>query len=322
MAETRKRVLVVGGSGYLGQHLLEGLSLAAGSDRYDLAFTHHRPIPPAELVDAVSPVLPFRVDLRTGDGFDSISTAFGQPDVVVNCAALSIPRSCEMDPAAAMSINKPSSLVSWLSSFNNNNSLLIHLSTDQVYEGTKPFYKEDDEAVPVNMYGKTKLAAEQHIIANCSNYAILRSSIIYGPQTISPVTKSLPIQWIDSVLKQGQEVNFFHDEFRCPVYVKDMVHVIIALTKKWISDGQQMQLVLNAGGPDRVSRLQMAESVARFRGYNHSLIKSVSASSVNRGVISPADISMDISRLIRVLHINPCSFEDGVRSTLEANDSS
>ncbi|CAL9194912.1 unnamed protein product [Musa hybrid cultivar] len=299
MAEARKRVLVVGGSGYLGQHLLQGFSRGAGSERYALAFTHHRPSPPAELVDAVSPVLPFRVDLRTGDGFDAISTAFGQPDVVVNCAALSVPRTCEMDPAAAMSINLPSSLVYWLSSFKNNNSLLIHLSTDQVYEGVRSFYKEDDEALPVNMYGKTKIAAEKHIIANCSNYAILRSSIIYGPQTISPVTKSLPIQWIDSALKQGQEVEFFHDEFRCPVYVKDVVNVIIALSKKWISDGKQMQLLLNVGGPNRVSRFQMAETVARIRGYNHSLIKSVSASSVNRGVISPSDISMDISILIR-----------------------
>ncbi|URE17475.1 RmlD substrate binding domain [Musa troglodytarum] len=299
MAEARKRVLVVGGSGYLGQHLLQRFSRASGSERCDLAFTHHRPSPPAELVDAVSPVLPFRVDLRTGDGFDAISTAFGQPDVVVNCAALSVPRTCEMDPAAAMSINRPSSLVNWLQSFKDNNSLLIHLSTDQVYEGVRSFYKEDDEALPVNMYGKTKIAAEKHIIANCSNYAILRSSIIYGPQTISPVSKSLPIQWIDSVLKQGQEVEFFHDELRCPVYVKDVVDVIIALSKKWISDGKQMQLLLNVGGPNRVSRFQMAETVARIRGYNHSLIKSVSASSVNRGVISPADISMDISILIR-----------------------
>ncbi|XP_074563166.1 uncharacterized protein LOC141819812 [Curcuma longa] len=317
MAE-RKRVLVVGGTGYLGQHLLQGL---AGGLLYDLAFTHHRPIPPPDLVAAVSPVLPFRIDLRTGDGFDAISSSFGQPDVVVNCAALSVPRACEMDPATAVSINVPSSLVNWLSSFNNSNSLLVHLSTDQVYEGVKSFYKEEDETVPVNMYGKTKLAAEQHIIAHCSNYAILRSSIIYGPQTISPVEKSLPIQWIDSVLnKQGHEVEFFHDEFRCPVYVKDMVDVIMAATKKWISDGKQMQLLLNVGGPNRVSRLQMAESVARIKRYNLSLIKPVSASSVDRGVRSPSDISMDISRLIQVLGVSPCLFDDGVRSTLEADN--
>lgn len=45
-------------------------------------------------------------------------------------------------------------------------------------------------------------------------------------------------------------------------------------------DNKQMHLVLNVGGPDRVSRVQMAEAVAAFRGYNTSLIKPVSASSV------------------------------------------
>jgi hypothetical protein len=45
-------------------------------------------------------------------------------------------------------------------------------------------------------------------------------------------------------------------------------------------EGKQMQLLLNVGGPDRVSRVQMAEAVADIRGYNTSLIKPVSASSV------------------------------------------
>ncbi|XP_072969159.1 uncharacterized protein [Typha angustifolia] len=323
----KKRVLVVGGSGYLGQHILEALATSAGGGGdcdcdYDVAFTHHRPIPPQDLLQAISPVRAFHVDISTGHGLDAISASFGQPHVIVNCAALSVPRACEIDPAAAMAINSPSSLVNWLSSFHNDDSLFIHLSTDQVYEGVKSFYKEEDETVPVNMYGKSKVAAEQFIVANCSNYAILRSSIIYGPQTISPVTKSLPIQWIDSVLSQGQEVDFFHDEFRCPVYVKDMVNVILSLSKMWISGGQKMQLLVNVGGPDRVSRMQMAESVADFRGYNHSLIKPVSASSVNRGVVSPADISMDITRLIEVLGIKPISFRDGVRATLDISNTS
>ncbi|KAJ9556325.1 hypothetical protein OSB04_010939 [Centaurea solstitialis] len=124
---------------------------------------------------------------------------------------------CETDPSTvAMSVNVPSSLIKWLSSCTTSNMLLIHRSTDQeirkltlerreklkinenallpVYEGTKSFYKEDDETLPVNVYGKSKVAAEEYIAANWSNYAILRSSIIFGPQTISPVSKSLPVQ--------------------------------------------------------------------------------------------------------------------------------
>lgn len=56
---------------------------------------------------------------------------YWQPDVVVNCAAISVPRACEIDPAAAHAINVPSSLVKWLQSFKESSTLLIHLSTDQ-----------------------------------------------------------------------------------------------------------------------------------------------------------------------------------------------
>ncbi|VAI51894.1 unnamed protein product [Triticum turgidum subsp. durum] len=217
-----------------------------------------------------------------------------------------------------MATNVPSSLVNWSLGFGNDKTLLIHLSTDQVYEGVKSFYKEEDETLPVNMYGKSKVAAEKFITEKCSNYAILRSSIIYGPQTISPVEKSLPVQWMNSVLSQGQQVDFFNDEYRCPVYVKDMVDVILSLIKSWLSDGKKVQVLLNVGGPDRVSRLQMAESVAEVRGYSKSIIKSVPASSVNRGVASPPDISMDITRLTQTLGIQPITFLDGVRATLGA----
>ncbi|GMP61578.1 hypothetical protein CsSME_00023984 [Camellia sinensis var. sinensis] len=320
---SKKKVLVVGGTGYLGQHLLQGLSETQARAQttspfcYDVAFTHHSSPPPSPLLEAIPNVLAFHVDLRTGNGFEAISQAFGQPHVVVNCAALSVPRACEMDPTAAMSINVPSALIKWLSTFKENITLLIHLSTDQVYEGVKSFYKEEDETVPVNVYGKSKMAAEQFISTNCLNFAILRSSIIIGPQTISPVPKSLPIQWMDGVLCKGDAVDFFHDEFRCPVYVKDLVTVILTLTNKWIS-GKQMQLILNVGGPDRLSRVQMAEAVAHIRGYNTSLIKSVSASSVDRGVKSPTDISMDITKLMQTLDFSPIPFRDGVRLTLAA----
>ncbi|KAL0846036.1 hypothetical protein Bca101_019282 [Brassica carinata] len=323
MEKKETKVVVVGGTGYLGQHLLQAFAAAQGDHRYDVAFTHHSyPLP----LDVFPHFPSFHVDLKTGLGFDSISHHFGQPDVVVNCAALSVPRVCEQDPDSALSINVPSSLVNWLSSSfqTKNKTLLIHLSTDQVYEGVKSFYKEDeDETLAVNVYGKSKVAAELLIRDKCSNFAILRSSIIFGPQTLSPLPKNLPVQWMDSVLQKGDSVDFFHDEYRCPIYVNDLVTIILKLIDTWVlSDDKQMRLVLNAGGPDRLSRVQMAEVVAQVRGHDLSLIKHVSASSVDRGVVSPADISMDITKLIQTLDISPTSFKDGVILTLQSESSS
>ncbi|XP_010523033.1 PREDICTED: methionine adenosyltransferase 2 subunit beta [Tarenaya hassleriana] len=314
----KTKVLILGGTGYLGQHLLQAFAVTNGGSQYDVAFAHHSSPPPRLLLDSFPRFPAFPVDLKSGQGLDSISHNFGQPHVVVNCSALSVPRVCEQDPDAAMSINVPSSLVNWLLTFDKDKTLLIHLSTDQVYEGVKSFYKEEDETVPVNVYGKSKVAAEKLIKDKYPNFAILRSSIIFGPQTVSPVPKTLPIQWIDSVLQKGDKVEFFHDEFRCPIYVKDLVAIMLKLTDMWLSDGGPMQLVLNAGGPDRLSRVQMAEAIAEVRGHDSSLIKPVSATSVDRGVVSPADISMDVTKLIQTLQISPTSFREGVRLTLQS----
>ena len=73
-----------------------------------------------------------------------------------------------------------------------------------MYEGVKSFYKEDDETNAVNMYGKSKVMAENYICSNYSSYAILRSSIIYGPQPIIPVEKTLPIQ-----VRKDEKTNCF-----------------------------------------------------------------------------------------------------------------
>jgi len=43
------------------------------------------------------------------------------------------------------------------------------------------------------------------------------------------------LQWIDGALAKGEKVEFFHDEFRCPIYVKDLVTIILTLTSQWIS---------------------------------------------------------------------------------------
>lgn len=52
--------------------------------------------------------------------------------MVINCAAISVPRACETDPETALAVNVPVALVKWLSSFGGDvSTFLIHLSSDQ-----------------------------------------------------------------------------------------------------------------------------------------------------------------------------------------------
>ncbi|KAK1395091.1 hypothetical protein POM88_014147 [Heracleum sosnowskyi] len=90
----------------------------------------------------------------------------------------------------------------------------------------------------------------------------------------------------------------------------------LGVSVKMITECNNMQLVMNVGGPDRLSRLQMAETVATVRGYKSSLLKPTSASLINRGVKSPVDISMDINKLIQTQGFSPMKFEEGIRLIL------
>lgn len=60
---------------------------------------------------------------------------------------------------------------------------------------------------------------------------ILRSSIIYGPQSPTPVARPLFLQFVGRQLAQGTPTSFFNDEFRNPVFVDDIVRVVLKLLK-------------------------------------------------------------------------------------------
>ncbi len=61
------------------------------------------------------------------------------------------------------------------------------------------------------------------------NHVILRSSIIYGPQSPTPVARPLFLQFVARQLAEGTPTSFFSDEFRNPVFVDDIVRVVLKL---------------------------------------------------------------------------------------------
>lgn len=103
-----------------------------------------------------------------------------KPDIIVNAAAYTAVDKAEQDQQVAMAINATApQLLGELAK--QHNALLVHYSTDYVFDGTKNApYLETDTPCPLNMYGKSKLAGDQAIQASGCNYLIFRTSWVYG----------------------------------------------------------------------------------------------------------------------------------------------
>ncbi|MGA2989169.1 MAG: dTDP-4-dehydrorhamnose reductase [Candidatus Korobacteraceae bacterium] len=102
------------------------------------------------------------------------------PDVVVNAAAYTAVDKAEAEPELALAINGTAAGVI-AEEAARTGALLIHYSTDYVFDGTKPSaWVEDNEPNPINVYGASKLAGEKAITAVGGRYYIFRTSWIYA----------------------------------------------------------------------------------------------------------------------------------------------
>ena len=107
-----------------------------------------------------------------------------QPDVLINCAAYTAVDNCEREKELAWNVNArgPANLAQAMEA---RGGRLIHISTDYVFDGNKPVsesYFEDDPVAPLSEYGRSKLAGEEAITANSSDFLILRTAWLYGWQ--------------------------------------------------------------------------------------------------------------------------------------------
>ncbi len=104
------------------------------------------------------------------------------PEVILNCAAFTKVDACEQERDLAYRINVtgPRHLAASLA---RHGGMLLHISTDYVFNGEKPVpepYREDDEMAPLSYYGQTKVEAERAVIQELDRYIIVRTAWLYG----------------------------------------------------------------------------------------------------------------------------------------------
>lgn len=184
-------MLITGGSGFLGRHLLasdarKGWEVIA---------------PPSKVLDVCSQ---HRV-------FDQIRE--WRPTAVVHLAyrrddRRSIVAGSANVAAAAHSVG----------------ARLVHLSTDVVFGGRSLPYREFDAVGPLGDYGMWKAEAEREVMAAHPQAVMLRTSLLYGTERRSPIQLD-----VEHALRGTSTMTFFTDEIRCPVHAADLAAVVARL---------------------------------------------------------------------------------------------
>lgn len=144
-------------------------------------------------------------------------------DFCINCAAYTAVDKAESEPENAFLINA-TAVATLATVCDKNNTQLIHISTDYVFDGTANLpYKETDKTNPVSVYGKSKLQGEELAMQNAPSTVIIRTAWLYSSFKANFVKTMLRL------MKEKESINVVSDQFGCPTYAADLAVVIMQI---------------------------------------------------------------------------------------------
>jgi dTDP-4-dehydrorhamnose reductase len=217
---------------------------------------------------------------------DRTAAAFqeARPRYVLHPAALASVADCYRQPARAQAINSEgTALLAELSA--ETDARLIYTSTDLVFDGSAAPYREDHPPSPLSIYGKSKAVAEGAVLA--VGGVVVRISLLFGPALTG--RPSFFDQQV-AALRLASRLPLFADEWRTALSLAVAATALVDLA---VSDFTGL---LHLGGPERMSRLEMGQRLARFLGLSSDCLVAVRRTDGTAPEPRPADVSLDSSK--------------------------
>lgn len=295
----KETILVTGSNGLLGQKLTDlylqnnNINLVAtgkGSNRYP----------------SKEGYVYQEMDITNSHNVKEVLEMY-KPSVVIHTAAMTQVDDCEFKKEECVSLNIDS--VKNLSELSSEMGFhLVHLSTDFIFDGTKPMYTETDEPNPLSYYGWSKLEAEKMVIENAKSWSILRTILVYGQ--VADMSRSNIILWTYNTLKEQKSAKVVFDQFRTPTLAEDLAMGCFLASEK------KAQGIFNIAGKDYVSIIELVEKVANMYHFSTENIETVSSDTLNQPAKRPPITGLNIQKAQEVLGYEPHSLEEGIKICL------
>jgi dTDP-4-dehydrorhamnose reductase len=277
-------VLVVGADSMIGAALLTAFN------ENDVPVTGTTRRPPSE-----------HHFLDLADDPSTWQVPFAQTAII--CAGVTRLKACHDNPSgtALINVDQIGALVERLL---DAGTFVIYLSSDKVFDGTRPHIAPDAAYSPVTEYGRQKMRAEAYLLKHEAHAAILRLSKVLGDD--NPLFAS----WMAS-LKRGEVITPFSDMFLAPISVRTIVTVVQLIVMA------RMGGIWQLSGQEDVSYADVGRHAARILGVDESLVQPMKMA--DSGLMpDPAGpyTSMNVDRLQSAFGVSPPDVWWTLESTL------
>jgi len=283
---SKMKLLVTGASGLLGNKIVK-----TANGNYDVTPLHSaHPLHSGSL----------KLDVTDRKQVLNLFSTL-EPDVIIHTASETNVDKCEIQKENAWKINVEGTRN--IAEACKAGAKLIYISTDYVFDGRKGDYKEDDTPNPINYYAVTKLEGEKQVIQNCENFAILRTSVLYGWH---PFKRNFAT-WVTNELKQNKEITVVEDHYNTPTLADNLAEMAIEAIPK------DLEGVYHACGSERIGRYEFARQIARAFDLNQNLIRPIKMEQLTAWIAKrPRDSSLNTDKIRSQLEAKPLNITEGL----------
>ncbi|QRV15799.1 dTDP-4-dehydrorhamnose reductase [Haloterrigena salifodinae] len=295
-------ILVLGSGGLLGSTLVDRCLERS----IDAVGTYHSTAPAFDI--------PLEQhDVRETDAFRTILDGY-QPDVVVNCAAMTDVDDCESDREAAFDVNgtAPGDLASCCAA---RDVPFAHVSTDYVFDGdaSEP-YDETASTRPIQVYGDSKLAGEEAVRDVDGDILVARLSFVYGVRGDTNELVGFPA-WVQDTLADGGDVPLFVDQHLTPTRAGQAADTLLDLLETG-AEG-----VYHVACRSCVTPYEFGHEIARLQGADETLIEESEQADISRDADRPSYTCLDVTAVEEELGRRQPTLEDDLRAIEEQFES-